>query len=317
MASNTIKGLTVEIGGDTTKLNKAIKDVEAQSRSLSRELGDINKLLKMDPGNMDLLAQKQEVLAQAAEAAAKKLDTLKEAERQVQQQFERGEVSEEQLRALQREIVATENKMKGYQKAAQQTAQEMEQLGNDVDETQDDMSGMGDEATKAGKKMRDLADGVDATQDDLNGMSSETRKTAEKLQDLAEAEEKAEKAGDGMGKTLADAAKVGLAAVATACAAAIAGLVAAAESTREYRTEMGKLDTAFTQNGHSSEAALGAYRELQGILGDTDQAVEAANHLAKLTENEKELASWTGDILPGVFATFGASLPLEGLTEAA
>ena len=289
MASNTIKGLTVEIGGDTTKLNKAIKDVEAQSRSLSRELGDINKLLKMDPGNMDLLAQKQEVLAQAAEAAAKKLDTLKEAERQVQQQFERGEVSEEQLRALQREIVATENKMKGYQKAAQQTAQEMEQLGNDVDETQDD----------------------------LNGMSSETRKTAEKLQDLAEAEEKAEKAGDGMGKTLADAAKVGLAAVATACAAAIAGLVAAAESTREYRTEMGKLDTAFTQNGHSSEAALGAYRELQGILGDTDQAVEAANHLAKLTENEKELASWTGDILPGVFATFGASLPLEGLTEAA
>jgi hypothetical protein len=54
-----------------------------------------------------------------------------------------------------------------------------------------------------------------------------------------------------------------------------------------------------------------------GILGETDQSVEAANHLAKLTENEKDLATWTGDILPGVFATFGDSLPIEGLTEAA
>jgi phage-related minor tail protein len=289
VASNTIKGLTVEIGGDTTKLGKAIKDVEAKSRSLSKELGDINKLLKMDPGNMDLLAQKQEVLAQAAEAAAKKLDTLKEAERQVQQQFERGEVSEEQLRALQREIVATENKMKGYQKAAQQTAQEIEQLGDGADQAGKDLGETGDEAKKAGKDVDDFGD----------------------------AAEKAEKSSDGLGTTLANVAKTGFAAVAAACAAAIAGLVAAAESTREYRTEMGKLDTAFTQNGHTSEAALGAYRELQGILGETDQAVEAANHLAKLTDNEKELASWTGDILPGVFATFGASLPLEGLAEAA
>ena len=128
MASNTIKGLTVEIGGDTTKLGKAIKDVEAKSRSLSKELGDINKLLKMDPGNADLLAQKHEVLSQAAAEAAKKLETLKEAERQVQQQFERGEASEEQLRALQREIVATENKMKGYEKAAKQTADDLEKL---------------------------------------------------------------------------------------------------------------------------------------------------------------------------------------------
>ena len=73
MASKTIKGLTVEIGGDTTKLGKALKDVEAKSRSLSKELGDINKLLKLDPGNADLLAQKQEVLAAAVENTRKKL----------------------------------------------------------------------------------------------------------------------------------------------------------------------------------------------------------------------------------------------------
>ena len=65
MASKTIKGLTVEIGGDTTKLGKALEDVEKKSRDVSSELGEINKLLKMDPGNTDLLAQKQKVLADA------------------------------------------------------------------------------------------------------------------------------------------------------------------------------------------------------------------------------------------------------------
>lgn len=100
-------------------------------------------------------------------------------------------------------------------------------------------------------------------------------------------------------------------------ASAIGGAwLAAIESTREYRTEMGKLETAFTTNGHSSEAAKKTYSDLNAILGDTGQAVEAANHLALLTDNEKDLQTWT-DICTGVYATFGASLPIEGLTEAA
>lgn len=289
MAGSAIKGLTVEIGGDTTKLGKALESVEKKSRSLSGELGQINKLLKMDPGNTELLAQKQEVLAEAVTNTAAKLETLKAAEKQVQAQFERGEVSADQVRALQREIVATENKMKGYQKAAQQTAEEIERLG--------------DRAGKAG--------------DDLGETGDEAKKSAGKVDDFGNAAEKAEKSGGSLGKTLASAAKAGLAAVGAAAAAAITGLVAAAESTREYRTEMGKLDTAFTQNGFSAETARGAYQALQGVLGETDQSVEAANHLAKLTDNEKDLATWTGNILPGVFATFGDSLPIEGLTEAA
>lgn len=88
------------------------------------------------------------------------------------------------------------------------------------------------------------------------------------------------------------------------------------ESTREYRTEIGKLNTAFQTNNHSAETAQKTYRGLQAILGETDQAVEAANHLALLTDNEKDLSKWV-DICTGVYATFGASLPIEGLTEAA
>ena len=92
--------------------------------------------------------------------------------------------------------------------------------------------------------------------------------------------------------------------------------IAAIEGSREYRTEMGKLDTAFTTNGHSSAAAKKTYQELQSVLGDTGVSVEAANHLAVMTDNEKDLKTWT-EICTGVFATFGDSLPIEGLTEAA
>lgn len=260
MAFKTIKGLTVELNGDTTNLDKALKDVDKRSRDLSGELGEINRLLKLDPGNTELLAQKQKVLASAIETTSKRLDTLKEAERQVQAQFEKGEASEEQVRALQREIVATEKKMSSYQKAAK--------------ETENALRGVGDESKKVTEHSGKL------------------------------------------GKALGAAAKAGLKAVATAATAAVAGLTAAAESTREYRTEMGKLDTAFTTAGHSSKAATNTYKSLQGVLGETDQAVEAANHLAKLTDNEKDLQTWT-DICTGVYATFGASLPIEGLTEAA
>ena len=92
--------------------------------------------------------------------------------------------------------------------------------------------------------------------------------------------------------------------------------LAAIEGSREYRTEMGKLDTAFVTNGHSSAAAKQTYSDLNAVLGDSGQAVEASQHLAKLTDNEKDLQTWT-DICTGVYATFGESLPIEGLTEAA
>jgi hypothetical protein len=105
-------------------------------------------------------------------------------------------------------------------------------------------------------------------------------------------------------------------AVVTAGAVIGGAWIAAIEGSREYRTEMGKLDTAFVTNGHSSEAAKRTYSDLNSVLGDSGQAVEAANHLALLTDNEKDLGTWT-DICTGVYATFGASLPIEGLTEAA
>ncbi len=91
--------------------------------------------------------------------------------------------------------------------------------------------------------------------------------------------------------------------------------IAAVEGTREYRTQMGMLETAFQTAGHSSEAAKKTYSDLNAVLGDSAQATEAAQHLAKLTKNEKELNTWT-NIATGVYATFGEALPIESLTEA-
>ena len=105
-------------------------------------------------------------------------------------------------------------------------------------------------------------------------------------------------------------------AVAGAAVAAGAALVKVAEDTREYRTAMGKLDTAFTTAGFTSQQATDTYKSLQAVLGDTDQAVEASNNLAQLCDSQEELQKWT-TISTGVFATFGDGLPVEALAEAA
>ena len=116
----------------------------------------------------------------------------------------------------------------------------------------------------------------------------------------------------GAGKALAG----GLLAVGGAVAGSVGGFFKLAESTRETRENFNKLETGFTTAGHSAEGATDTYRELYGILGDEGQATEAAAHLAQLTNSQEELSKWT-DISAGVYATFGDSLPIEGLTEAA
>ena len=133
MAGGTIRGITVEIGGDTTKLGKAIGDSEKKSRSLQVELKQIENLLKFDPSNVELLSQKQEVLTQNIQETSKKLETLKEAEKQVIAQFEKGEVAEEQVRALQREIIKTESVLGKMKTEVSSTETAIKNLANGTD----------------------------------------------------------------------------------------------------------------------------------------------------------------------------------------
>ncbi|MGG1608067.1 DUF2207 domain-containing protein [Bacillus wiedmannii] len=108
-----IKGITIEIGGETTGLQNALKDVNKRSNDLTKELKDVERLLKFDPGNVEALAQKQQLLTQQIDNTTQKLDKLKAAEQQVQAQFQNGKISEEQYRAFRREIEFTEGSLNG------------------------------------------------------------------------------------------------------------------------------------------------------------------------------------------------------------
>lgn len=145
-------------------------------------------------------------------------------------------------------------------------------------------------------------DGVDDTKKALDDVSKTGKDTQNKLN--VSFNDIAKKAGD-MGKKMA----LGLAGVTTA---AIAGV----EATREFRQDYGKLETTFETTNQAAGTAKETFKTLFGILGEDDTAIEAANHLAMMTNNEKDLNQWT-NILTGVYATFGDSLPLEGLAEAA
>lgn len=109
-----IKGITIEIGGNTQPLQNALKDVNKQTEAVTKELKDVERLLKFNPGNVEALAQKQQLLTQQIENTTKKLDSLKSAQQQVQAQFESGAINEEQYRAFRREIEFTEGQLNTF-----------------------------------------------------------------------------------------------------------------------------------------------------------------------------------------------------------
>lgn len=132
---------------------------------------------------------------------------------------------------------------------------------------------------------------------------------------IAETEKKGKGVAATLGNGIKTAGKWGAAMVGGA-AAGVGALSSVAENTREYRTEMGKLDTAFITNKFTAADAKQTYSDLYAVVGDSGQATEAANHLSLLCDSTKDLQSWT-EICTGVYGQFGDSLPIEGLTEAA
>lgn len=154
---------------------------------------------------------------------------------------------------------------------------------------------------------------ISAEIDDLKKGVAEAKGEIDSL--TSEAPSKFDKFQSAIGKAGEVSSQV-LKTTATAVVGVGGALMALVPATEEYRNAQAKLNTAFESAGSSTEQAKNTYNDLYRVLGDGDVAVEAAGHLAKLTTNEKDLAEWT-DICQGVYATFGDSLPIESLTEAA
>ena len=182
MASKAIKGITVEIGGNTVGLQKALNESEKQSKLLSAELRQVNNALKFDPTNTTLLAQKQQILSEQVKNTSDKLQQLKSAQSQVEEKYKSGEIGADAYRAFQREIISTENRLQGLQSEQRKTMQATDQTAESTEgltEEENELSAQTEKAgtafdklkavaAEAGKAMAVIAEGVGAAALDVS-----------------------------------------------------------------------------------------------------------------------------------------------------
>lgn len=156
--ANRIKGITVEIGGDTTKLQTALKGVNSSIKDTQSQLRDVEKLLKLDPGNTELLAQKHRLLGEAVAGTKEKLETLKTAAEQANTALANGEITQDQYDALQREIIETERNLRDLENQANQSATALQKISA----TGEKLKTVGDNISSAGEKLLPVTAGVTA-----------------------------------------------------------------------------------------------------------------------------------------------------------
>ena len=294
--ANNLKGLTIEIGGDTTSLSSALKNVNGDISTLQANLRTVNSALKLDPSNVEAVAMKQELLTQAVEATREKLGTLREAQRQADEQMANGlAVDERAYQNLRAEIVRAESSLSDYENQLRE---------------------MADAAEKAAEELDDAARAAKEKEEKLQRMKKAAQEAADKFEEMADGiSEGTDRMSTGFGN-LANGAKTIVTAITGAFAAVSGAMLYASESTVEYRTQMAKLQVAFNDFGWAANRAKDTYTAFYGILGDQDQAAEASTLLAALATNAQSLSEWQ-TIATGVYAKFGDSLPIESMIEAA
>ncbi|WJQ14586.1 replication protein [Geobacillus stearothermophilus] len=294
--ADRIKGITIEIGGDTIGLQKALQDVNAKSRELSKELRDVERLLKFDPGNVEAVAQKQRILAQQIEATTEKLNQLRSAQSQVEEQFRKGEIGEQQYRNFRREIEFTEAQLSKYkqslqaiqdeQQAAEQSTKRLESLfkatGKSVDDFADVLGNKLVNAIKDGKassaQLEDALDKIgqavlgagadlDKMRQALDQLASGAKldKVKKDLDEIAKAASDAEKDVQGLGDTLSNVAG-GLAA-----GGGLAGAINQALDTSRLNT---KIDISFNVPEESKKAVKDAVNTIKAYGIDAETALE-------------------------------------------
>lgn len=173
-----IKGINIEIGGDTTGLDKALKNVNKSASDASKEIKEIDKALKFDPGNVVLLSQKQELLAKQVSNAKEKLETLKTAEEQVQNQFAEGKIGEEQYRAFQREVETTKNVLKGYEGKLANVNQALAENGNATQSNKSQLQNLQKEQTRLASESEKVVSSFKLQESQLGANASESEKLA-------------------------------------------------------------------------------------------------------------------------------------------
>lgn len=273
-------GLKIGLEGEK-EFKKAISEINQSFKVLGSEMKVVQSQFDKNDSSVEALTAHNQVLSREIEAQKQKIETLRSALSNAASSFGENDRRTQNWQIQLNNATAALNDME----------RELSQNERAIDE-------LGDELRQSGDQADDFGDELEGAAKDADDASSRFEKVGSVVK--------------GMG--------VAIGAAVVAAGAALAGLTKSfldlAESTREYREDQAKLDAAFITAGFTTEQAGEAYKAFYSILGEEDRSVEAVNHLAKLCSSEQELAQWT-DIAAGVWATFGDSLPIEGLTEAA
>lgn len=156
-----INGITIALNADTRGVTNGLKDLTDQSVTLSKQLKSVESLLQMDPGNAELMAKKQELLAQSVDVSRQRLEALRGAQEDVQAAVASGSIGTDEYIAFQRELITTEKRMEDLENQSGSTGDEMEDLAEDTDEAGDQMRETADESGKLGEKLKSgLASGA-------------------------------------------------------------------------------------------------------------------------------------------------------------
>lgn len=177
MAGN-IKGIKIEIDGDTQPLQKALKNVNKAATDASQELKQIDKALKFDTGNVTLLTQKQEVLQKQVATTKEKLETLRQAQSQVEQQFKNGDIGADQYRAFQREVETTKNVLKGYEGKLANVNQALAENGNATQNNKNQLKELQNEQKQLASENEKVVSSFKLQESQLGANASEADKLA-------------------------------------------------------------------------------------------------------------------------------------------
>lgn len=346
MAGN-IKGITIELNGDVTKLDQALKGVNQTSKALNSELKEIEKQLKFNPGNTTLLEQQQRALASQVEETSKKLDTLKIAAQQAQQQLEAGTLGQDKFDALQREIIATETALQSYEKRLQasKTAQQdiadgVQKLSTFFDATKTSVANfsdvLGSNLTNALKEGRASASQLETALDKIGAAflgtegdieafknvlsqvddASDLSKVSSDLDQLKADAASARSSVDELGTSLRDIAGfAGLQEAAEGIKSAFADIGDSLEGVLESASQKSKIKVSMELDEKGTQAVQEAVIEVQKYGLEADEALEGVRRQWQLNGDATDAANAKAVEYAGALASLYSGLDFTELIQ--
>ncbi len=276
--ANRIRGITVEIGGDTTKLSKALEGVNKNIKNTQTQLKDVEKLLKLDPTNTELISQKQKLLADAVSSTSDKLKTLKTASEQANQALANGDITQGQYDALQREIIETENELQRLQTEAAKTNTALSKIG----EAGAVLEKAGDKIAGAGEKLLPITAGVAA----LVATASTKFAEVDKIMQLTNATMKnSEEQADLLDKAMKDAASNSTFGMNDAATATLNFARAGLNAEEAAAALAPAMNLAAGEGGNLDTVSAGLVATINGFHGSFDDAAEYADVFAAACNN--------------------------------